>query len=64
MGNWEAIKNDPSLDLTSKILRPEGKPPGPKELKTRALELLKILMKVVSRNDIVIRKVSSGSCLK
>lgn len=51
MGNWEAIKSDSSLGLEKKILLPEDKEPGPKELQKRADYLLKILRKQMNSDD-------------
>jgi len=51
MGNWEAIKSDTSLGLEKKILLPEDKEPGPKELQKRADYLLKVLRKQMNLDD-------------
>ncbi|KAK9497686.1 hypothetical protein O3M35_004364 [Rhynocoris fuscipes] len=45
MGSWEAIKMDPSLGISDKILRNEGSKPQAKHLSSRAEYLLKILRK-------------------
>lgn len=45
MGSWEAIKMDPSLEISDKILSNEDKKPQAKHLQTRAEYLLKILKK-------------------
>lgn len=45
MGSWEAIKMDPSLGISDKILPNEEKKPQAKHLQSRAEYLLKVLKK-------------------
>ncbi|PNF16997.1 Chromodomain-helicase-DNA-binding protein 1 [Cryptotermes secundus] len=45
IGSWEAIKMDPSLGISDKILANEDKKPQAKHLQTRAEYLLKVLRK-------------------
>lgn len=45
LGSWEAIKMDPSLGISDKILANDDKKPQAKHLQTRAEYLLKILRK-------------------
>lgn len=45
MGSWEALKMDPSLEISEKILSNDDKKPQAKHLQTRAEYLLKILKK-------------------
>lgn len=45
MGSWEAIKMDPSLGISEKILANDDKKPQAKHLDVRAQYLLKILRK-------------------
>ncbi|KAF6216793.1 hypothetical protein GE061_001143 [Apolygus lucorum] len=45
MGSWEAIKMDPSLGISDKILANEGTKPQVKHLTSRAEYLLKVLRK-------------------
>jgi chromodomain-helicase-DNA-binding protein 1 len=45
IGSWEAMKMDPSLGISDKILANEDKKPQAKHLQTRAEYLLKVLRK-------------------
>ncbi|PSN43172.1 hypothetical protein C0J52_09898 [Blattella germanica] len=45
IGSWEAIKMDPSVGISDKILANEDKKPQAKHLQTRAEYLLKVLRK-------------------
>lgn len=45
IGSWEAMKMDPSLNLSEKILTNENKKPQAKHLQSRAEYLLKIIRK-------------------
>lgn len=47
IGSWEAMKIDPSLNLSNKILLSEDKKPQAKHLQSRAEYLLKIIKKNV-----------------
>ncbi|KAL1110510.1 hypothetical protein AAG570_008038, partial [Ranatra chinensis] len=51
MGSWEAIKMDPSLGISDKILSNEGSKPQVKHLTSRAEYLLKILRKQMEQKQ-------------
>lgn len=60
MGNWKAIKSDPSLGLENIILRSENENYDSKALRRRTLYLLMILRNKMSSNRAKV-SVSLGS---
>lgn len=56
IGSWEAIKMDPSLGISDKILANEDKKPQAKHLQTRAEYLLKVLRKHLDSKSGVVSK--------
>ncbi|XP_055908195.1 chromodomain-helicase-DNA-binding protein 1 [Eupeodes corollae] len=56
IGSWEAMKMDPSLNLTEKILPNDTKKPQAKHLQSRAEYLLKIIKKNVELKKGVTRQ--------
>lgn len=56
IGSWEAIKMDPSLGISDKILANEDKKPQAKHLQTRAEYLLKVLRKHLDNKSGVVSK--------
>lgn len=50
MGNWEAMKADEGLQLSSKILPPGNLKPQDKHLQTRAEYLIKLLKQVMQES--------------
>ncbi|XP_055853266.1 chromodomain-helicase-DNA-binding protein 1 [Episyrphus balteatus] len=56
IGSWEAMKMDPSLNLTEKILPNDSKKPQAKHLQSRAEYLLKIIKKNVELKKGVTRQ--------
>lgn len=56
LGSWEAIKMDPSLGISDKILLPEEKKPQAKHLLSRSEYLLKVLKKFLDQKKGLVSK--------
>merc|ERR1712226_1752578 len=56
VGNWDAIKNDPKLELSNKILPIGNGKPQDKHLNTRAEYLLKLLKEQCDDHDKMVTK--------
>ena len=63
IGSWEAMKMDPSLGISDKILANEDKKPQAKHLQTRAEYLLKVLRKHLDQKSGVVSKWTSNHLL-
>lgn len=58
MGSWEAIKMDPGLGVSDKILLNDDKKPQAKHLQARTDYLLKILRNMLNQQQGVVRTFS------